>query len=364
MPIVSEMRVQSAVESRPVSRWELASNLPLKLADELHFRPYNRMQMHLSSGTQIPDGLLAAMTLRNENSRLGVPSQNHALHRGFDSSKTQSAIGLQTLVSTTRIRSCSTGKERDAESGNDYFGARYYASSMGRWMSPDWSKTPTGVPYVDLTNPQTLNLYQYMRNNPLSGADPDGHCDWCQKVWNKITGNGWKTDAQLGVSTQQGDGYVTPASNADTGGDYGTSTMTVDPTGGMSVTVGGSVGPGGASVSYTPGTGEVDQTTSVGPMGVGGSVSVSSSAPASGTSATVSGYYGVGGSASITSTGETSTSVGLGTPGVGASVDSTTKLGSVPPVSMTITMPNIAPQNAACGGGICMEDDHSLYAPN
>ena len=32
-----------------------------------------------------------------------------------------------------------TGKERDSESGNDYFGARYYASSMGRWMSPDWS---------------------------------------------------------------------------------------------------------------------------------------------------------------------------------------------------------------------------------
>ena len=28
-----------------------------------------------------------------------------------------------------------TGKERDAESGNDYFGARYYASSMGRFMS-------------------------------------------------------------------------------------------------------------------------------------------------------------------------------------------------------------------------------------
>jgi RHS repeat-associated protein len=32
-----------------------------------------------------------------------------------------------------------TGKERDAESGLDYFGARYYASNMGRWMSPDWS---------------------------------------------------------------------------------------------------------------------------------------------------------------------------------------------------------------------------------
>ena len=35
--------------------------------------------------------------------------------------------------------SISTGKERDTESGNDYFGARYYASSMGRFLSPDWS---------------------------------------------------------------------------------------------------------------------------------------------------------------------------------------------------------------------------------
>ncbi len=30
-----------------------------------------------------------------------------------------------------------TGKERDAESGLDYFGARYYGSNMGRFMSPD-----------------------------------------------------------------------------------------------------------------------------------------------------------------------------------------------------------------------------------
>jgi len=71
-----------------------------------------------------------------------------------------------------------TGKERDAESGNDYFGARYYASTMGRFLSPDWSKNPQGVPYADYTNPQTLNLYSYMRNNPLSGTDPDGHCCW------------------------------------------------------------------------------------------------------------------------------------------------------------------------------------------
>ena len=68
-----------------------------------------------------------------------------------------------------------TGKERDAESGNDYFGARYYASSMGRWLSPDWSAKVEPVPYAKLDNPQSLNLYSYVWNNPLSRNDPDGH---------------------------------------------------------------------------------------------------------------------------------------------------------------------------------------------
>jgi RHS repeat-associated protein len=70
-----------------------------------------------------------------------------------------------------------TGKERDTETGLDYFGARYYGSTMGRWMSPDWSASPEAVPYADLTDPQTLNLYGYVRNNPMSHADADGHCD-------------------------------------------------------------------------------------------------------------------------------------------------------------------------------------------
>jgi len=62
-----------------------------------------------------------------------------------------------------------TGKERDAESGNDYFGARYYASSMGRFMSPD-------KPFADQhpANPQSWNLYSYTRNNPLRFVDDDG----------------------------------------------------------------------------------------------------------------------------------------------------------------------------------------------
>ena len=43
-----------------------------------------------------------------------------------------------------------TGKERDAETGNDYFGARYYASTMGRFLSPDWSAKVEPVPYAKL----------------------------------------------------------------------------------------------------------------------------------------------------------------------------------------------------------------------
>ena len=68
-----------------------------------------------------------------------------------------------------------TGKERDAESNLDYFGARYYASSMGRFMSPD----PSSLTFADPTNPQSLNHYSYVLNNPLSFIDPDGlECVW------------------------------------------------------------------------------------------------------------------------------------------------------------------------------------------
>lgn len=50
---------------------------------------------------------------------------------------------------------------------------------MGRWLSPDWADKPEAVPYSSLDNPQSLNLYGYVLNNPLSHADSDGHCcDW------------------------------------------------------------------------------------------------------------------------------------------------------------------------------------------
>jgi RHS repeat-associated protein len=82
-----------------------------------------------------------------------------------------------------------TGKERDAETGMDFFLARYYSSPQGGFTSPDEFKggivdpftgkdieTNTALPYADITDPQTLNKYAYVRNNPLRYTDPDGHC--------------------------------------------------------------------------------------------------------------------------------------------------------------------------------------------
>ncbi len=68
-----------------------------------------------------------------------------------------------------------TGKERDPETGCDYFGARYYCNPIGRFITPDWADTPTDVPYANFGNPQSLNLYSYVKNNPTTFGDPDGH---------------------------------------------------------------------------------------------------------------------------------------------------------------------------------------------
>ncbi len=95
----------------------------------------------------------------------------------------------QNGYTSDNLRQKFTLKERDSETGLDYFLARYYSSPQGRFTSPDEftggpdelyyfadaaSENPTF--YADLTNPQSLNKYQYTYNNPLNMVDPDGHC--------------------------------------------------------------------------------------------------------------------------------------------------------------------------------------------
>jgi RHS repeat-associated protein len=67
------------------------------------------------------------------------------------------------------VRQKFTQKERDTESGLDYFIHRYFSSAQGRFVSPD---IPFAGQYVD--NPQSWNLYGYNHNNPLNSIDPDG----------------------------------------------------------------------------------------------------------------------------------------------------------------------------------------------
>jgi len=59
-------------------------------------------------------------------------------------------------------------------------------------MSPDWSAKEEPVPYAKLDDPQALNLYDYVRNNPLSNVDADGHA--CSGVLGN-TGSGFCTRA-------------------------------------------------------------------------------------------------------------------------------------------------------------------------
>jgi len=117
------------------------------------------------------------------------------------------------------LRPRSPGKERDQESGNDYFGARYYGSNGGRFLTPDFGGmiegSPDPVPWATFRNPQTLNLYSYVTNNPLTRRDEDGHVQVCGNQYATMNGDG--ATVVHANCTEQPDSFfqtmVTAASN-------------------------------------------------------------------------------------------------------------------------------------------------------
>jgi len=97
-------------------------------------------------------------------------------------------LSYSTCPSTSVTTHKFTGQEHDSESGNDYFGARYYGSSMGRFLSPD-----DPLADQDPSDPQSWNLYGYVRNNPVRNTDPSGH----NCVYNHETGQ-YENDSEGG----------------------------------------------------------------------------------------------------------------------------------------------------------------------
>jgi RHS repeat-associated protein len=128
-----------------IYRWSLDAS-GLETSDISKARTRYQLTNHLGSSLIELDELAAVITYEEY-----FPFGGTAFLAGNDDRE----------ISIRVYRFC--GKERDDTTGLYYFGYRYYASWMGRWISPD----PIG-PKDD------LNLYRYVRNNPVCLYDPDG----------------------------------------------------------------------------------------------------------------------------------------------------------------------------------------------
>jgi RHS repeat-associated protein len=103
--------------------------------------------------------------------------------------------------------------DRDSESDTHHAQFRQYSSTQGRWMSPD----PYNGSY-DAGNPQSLNRYSYVLNNPLSMTDPSGQdqvaCDdfaiTCFDGGGGVGGGGGGDTVTIGTVLQSVDVTTTP----------------------------------------------------------------------------------------------------------------------------------------------------------
>jgi len=91
-----------------------------------------------------------------EKLRLGFERKNPALNPGHTVCNSTTALGVSWSVASGTRQS----------------------DLMGRFMSPDFSdddEGPVSIPYYNPSNPQSMNLYSYVRNSPTTHADSDGH---------------------------------------------------------------------------------------------------------------------------------------------------------------------------------------------
>jgi RHS repeat-associated protein len=131
---------------------------------------------------------MSTATQLSENSRQGFDGIKAALCLGSMEAKSNTASGMPLRLWRGGIGSRSSGKERDAETGLNFFGARYMSAAQGRFMIPDVS----GEDRAPL-DPQSWNMYSYVRNRPTRFVDIGGK---------------WATDIHVSLTQYALSGYV------------------------------------------------------------------------------------------------------------------------------------------------------------
>jgi hypothetical protein len=133
---------------------------------------------------------LAALPLFAEKPHLGHCAASSTFRPDAALANSNTATGMPVCLYDSGTWSCCSGKERDAETGLDYFGARYLSAAQGRFTSPDpfnpilaFGQQDNGEDEQEesrqafndyIGNPQHWNRYAYALNNPLAFKDEDG----------------------------------------------------------------------------------------------------------------------------------------------------------------------------------------------
>jgi RHS repeat-associated protein len=128
-----------------------------------------------------------------ENSHQGHRLPTAVLYPGIGPINSSTTSGLHVCLYDSGRRSRSTSKERDAETGLDFFGGRYLSAAQGRFTSVD-----PAFESAILELPQTWNRYSYVYNRPLFGTDPDGRCPICVgAIVGGVVEGGWDLGSQF-----------------------------------------------------------------------------------------------------------------------------------------------------------------------
>jgi RHS repeat-associated protein len=139
-------------------------------------------KLALMNGQTLTKGLISlpggGQAVYNSSGLLYYGHSDHigSIKLGSTSSRTVSFVLAyapfgETYATSGTTDPAFTGQRQDTVAGLFDFPARQYGT-QGRWPNPD----PSGLASVGLPDPQTLNRYAYVRNNPLALVDPNGLC--------------------------------------------------------------------------------------------------------------------------------------------------------------------------------------------